>query len=100
MILYLQERVRRLFVYFLGDPAMKLAQPKPNIKITKMNNIDVSQSLDTLKALSRVTLEGIVTDVSDTQLNNFNGKLSATIFDKSVDRTTLDNDNFGQKINF
>ena len=91
---------QRLFVYFLGDPAMKLAQPKPNIKITKMNGIDVSQSLDTLKALSRVTLEGIVTDVSDNTLNNFNGTLSATIFDKSVDRTTLDNDNFGRTLTF
>ncbi len=91
---------QRLFVYFLGDPAMKLAQPKPNIKITKMNDIDITQSLDTLKALSRVTLEGIVTDAADNQLNNFNGKLSATIFDKSVDRTTLDNDNFGRKLTF
>ena len=26
---------QRLFVQYLGDPAMKLAQPKPNIKITK-----------------------------------------------------------------
>ena len=91
---------QRLFVYFLGDPAMKLAQPKPNIKITKMNDVDVTQSLDTLKALSRITLEGIVTDSSDNLINNFSGTLSATIFDKSVDRTTLDNDNFGQKLTF
>ncbi len=91
---------QRLFVYYLGDPAMKLAQPQPNIKITRMNNVDVSQSLDTLKALSRVRLEGVVTDASDNQLNDFNGTLSATIFDKSVDRTTLDNDNFGRTLTF
>ncbi len=91
---------QRLFVYYFGDPAMKLAQPKPNVKITKMNNVDVTQSIDTLKALSRVTLEGVVTDASDNILNGFNGKLSTTVFDKSLERTTLDNDNFGRKLNF
>jgi len=91
---------QRLFVYFFGDPAMKLAQPKPNIKITKINNVDITQSIDTLKALSRVTLEGIITDASNTTLSNFNGKISTTIFDKSLERSTLDNDNFGRKLSF
>ncbi len=91
---------QRLFVYYFGDPAMKLAQPKPNIKITKLNNVDVTQSIDTLKALSRITLEGIITDGSNTQSSNFNGKISTTIFDKSFDRSTLDNDNFGRKLTF
>ena len=91
---------QRLFIYFFGDPAMKLAQPKPNIKITKLNNIDVSQSLDTLKALSKISLEGSITDASNNLLSNFNGTLSTTIFDKSINRQTLDNDNFGQKLTF
>ena len=91
---------QRLFIYFFGDPAMKLAQPKPNVKLTKMNGIDVSQSLDTLKALSKISLEGIVTDPSDNLLTNYNGTLSTTIFDKSIDRTTLDNDNFGRTLTF
>ena len=91
---------QRLFVYYFGDPAMKLAQPKPNIKITKMNNVDVTQSIDTLKALSKVTLEGIITDASNNQLSTFNGKISTTIFDKSLERSTLDNDNFGRKLTF
>jgi hypothetical protein len=91
---------QRLFVFFLGDPAMKLAQPKPNIKLTKINGVDISQSLDTLKALSKITLEGVITDLSDNILTDFNGTLSTTIFDKSVDRTTLDNNNFGRKLTF
>ena len=91
---------QRLFVYFFGDPAMKLAHPKPNIIITKLNNIDISQSLDTLKALSKITLEGIITDASNNLLSNFNGTLSTTVFDKSSDRKTLDNDNFGQVLTF
>ena len=91
---------QRLFVFYLGDPAMKLAQPKPNIKITKMNGIDVTQSIDTLKALSKVTLEGMITDDVDNIITDFNGTLSTTVFDKSVDRITLDNNNFGNKLTF
>jgi len=91
---------QRLFVFFLGDPAMKLAQPKPNIKLTKMNGVDITQSLDTIKALSKITLEGVITDATDNILTDFNGTLSTTIFDKSVDRLTLDNNNFGRKLTF
>lgn len=91
---------QRLFVFYLGDPAMKLAQAKPNIQLTKINNVDISQAADTLKALSRVTLEGVVTDASNATLTDFNGEISTTIFDKSVDRTTLDNNNFGNKLTF
>jgi hypothetical protein len=91
---------QRLFLFYLGDPAMKLAQPQPKIKLTKMNGVDLSQSLDTLKALSRVTFEGVIADTSDNILTDFNGTLSSTIFDKSVDRITLDNNNFGNTLTF
>lgn len=92
--------VQRFFVYHFGDPAMKLAQPKPNIIITKMNDRDISASLDTLKALSYIKFEGIVTDADNRILNNYNGTLSATIYDKPLDKKTLDNDSFGQKLEF
>ena len=92
--------VQRFFVYDFGDPAMKLAQPKPNIIITKMNEKDVLQSRDTLKALSHIKLEGIITDNNNILLNDYNGTLSTTIYDKALDKTTLDNDNFGKKMEF
>jgi len=91
---------QRFFVYNFGDPAMKLAQPKPNILITKMNDKNILQSKDTLKALSHIKFDGIVTDANNTILNNYNGTLSATIYDKALDKTTLDNDNFGKKMRF
>ncbi len=91
---------QRLFIYFLGDPAMKLVQPKPNIKLTKMNGVAISQSTDTIKALSKITLEGIITDQTNTILSDFNGILSTTVFDKSIDRVTLDNNNFGNTLTF
>ena len=91
---------QKFFIYSFGDPAMKLAIPKPNVRITKMNNIDVTQSLDTLKALSKVKFEGVITDNSNTTLTNFNGTLSTTVFDKLINKTTLDNDGFGIKMPF
>jgi hypothetical protein len=91
---------QKFFIYYFGDPAKKLAIPAPNVRITSMNGVDISQSLDTLKALSRVNFEGVVTDDSNNILNDFNGKLSTTVFDKPIDKTTLDNDNFGVNMVF
>jgi hypothetical protein len=91
---------QRFFIYCFGDPAMKLAQPEPNIRITKINDIDLSKSMDTLKALSKIKLEGIITDQNDQLINTYNGTLTATIYDKALDKSTLDNDNFGKKMAF
>ena len=91
---------QRFFVYSFGDPAMKMAQAKPRIRITKMNDVEINQSKDTLKALSKIKLEGLVTDENEQVLSNFTGTLSATIYDKPLDKTTLDNDNLGKKMEF
>ena len=91
---------QKYFIYYFGDPAMRLATPKPNIKITKMNDIDVTQSLDTLKALSKISLEGIITDTSDNIIPNFNGTIFTTIFDKPVNKQTLVNDGIGNSMIF
>ena len=86
---------QKFFIYYFGDPVKKLAIPKPNVKITKMNGLEITQSLDTLKALSKVRFEGVVTDYLDNTLSDFNGNLSTTVFDKPIDKVTLDNDGFG-----
>ncbi|MFD0989948.1 type IX secretion system sortase PorU [Mariniflexile jejuense] len=84
-------------IFFIGDPAMKLAFPKPNIQLTKINDVPIAQSTDTLKALGYVKLAGEVTDLSGNLLTNYNGKLSVTIYDKDIDRETLAND--GTRLN-
>ena len=91
---------QKFFIFHFGDPAMKLAVPKPNVRITKMNGKDLSQPLDTLKALSKVSFEGVIVDNTNAILNDFNGTLSTTVFDKPIDKTTLDNDGFGVKMVF
>ncbi|WP_406684856.1 type IX secretion system sortase PorU [Seonamhaeicola sp. MEBiC1930] len=88
---------QRRLIFFIGDPAMKLAFPKPNIRLTKLNDIPIGQSTDTLKALSHVKLSGEVADIAGNVMSNYNGKLSATIYDKSIERQTLAND--GTRLN-
>ena len=91
---------QKFFIYYLGDPAMKLAIPKPNVRITKLNGVNITQSIDTLKALSKVSFEGVVADNLNQTLTGFNGTLSTTVFDKPIDKTTLDNNGFGIKMDF
>ena len=91
---------QRFFVFSFGDPAMPLHVPKPNVKITKMNGIDINKSLDTIKALSFVKFEGEVTNDSGTLLSDFNGEFEVTVFDKPISKKTLDNDNFNFVMDF
>lgn len=75
----------------LGDPALKLAYPNHEVITTKLNNINVS-SIDTIKALQKVTIEGYVQNRSGQKLTNFNGIIKPTVFDKAKTITTLQND--------
>lgn len=80
-------------VFFFGDPAMKMAIPRPSIRLTTINDVPVTQTVDTLKALSRIKMVGEVVSESGALLSDYNGILEATIYDKTIDRTTLANDN-------
>ncbi|MFD2550195.1 type IX secretion system sortase PorU [Bizionia sediminis] len=82
---------QRRVVFFIGDPAMKLAFPKPNVRLTKVNDVPVSQGAPALKALSRAKITGQVTNPSGTVLTDYSGVLSVNIYDKKVARTTLGN---------
>lgn len=84
----------------LGDPALTLAFPTLNVGITKMNNKPVSAITDTLKATDRVIIEGEVTDASGNVLNDFNGIVFPTVFDKVQTVTTLANDATSQPVGF
>ena len=79
-------------IFFFGDPAMKMAIPNPDIRLTQINDIPITQQVDTLKALSKVKITGEVVDASGNVLNNYNGVVFSSIYDKPIDRTTLAND--------
>ncbi|MCC1484755.1 type IX secretion system sortase PorU [Winogradskyella immobilis] len=79
-------------VHFIGDPAMKLAIPQPNIRLTAINDVPVGQDTDVLQSLSRIKLSGEVTDENGNVLSDYNGVLTATVYDKEIQRQTLAND--------
>jgi len=73
----------------IGDPSMKLALPKYNVATNTVNGIDFTQQLDTLNALSKVTITGEVQGYDGELMSNFNGFVFPTIYDKSKDYTTF-----------
>ena len=91
---------QRYFIFSFGDPAMKLALPKPDVRLTHMNGIPITQSMDTIKALSHISFDGIVTQTNGQIDPNFNGEVFLTVFDKPMDRQTLNNDGISQIMTF
>ncbi len=87
-------------VFYIGDPALMLAIPKPQIVLTKVNDIPVSQNIDDFKSLSKMKITGEITDENNTLLTNYNGELFTNIFDKNITRATLNNDGNSPSINF
>jgi hypothetical protein len=76
----------------LGDPGLSLAYPKNSIRVLTVNGKDITQSLDTLKALGKVTITGQVEDELGNPMNGFNGIVYPTIYDKESEIKTLSND--------
>lgn len=77
----------------LGDPALRLAWPVQGKVVTdSINGVHVSLPYDTLKALSLITVSGHIEDQSCSVMNNFNGTVESTVFDKPANISTLAND--------
>lgn len=76
----------------IGDPAIKLNFPELGIKTSHINGTPIEQFQDTLKALDKVTIRGYVTDPFGQMLNDYNGIVRPTVFDKESKLTTLSND--------
>ncbi|SHG25510.1 Peptidase family C25 [Flavobacterium fluvii] len=87
-------------VVYLGDPALMLAIPKPKIRLTKVNDVPISQPIDDFKSLAKMKISGEITDENNIPMTNYNGELSTIIFDKTISRTTLNNDGFSPPMNF
>lgn len=76
----------------LGDPAIRLAFPKYNVKTNTINGVDISLPTDTLNALRKITITGEIQDDNGNRLTNFNGVVMPTVFDKVQNYLTLGND--------
>lgn len=76
----------------IGDPALQIALPRQNIVIDSINGNSPAIVVDTLKALSYVTIKGHLEDFNGNILNGFNGVLSPSIYDKAKSLQTLGQD--------
>jgi hypothetical protein len=76
----------------LGDPALQPAYPEYNVVTTEINGIPTNQIQDTLNAMSTITIKGIICDKNNNKINNYNGILYPTIYDKPLKVTSLGND--------
>ena len=75
----------------LGDPSMRLNYPENEIVISKINGKLLSKA-DTIKALSKVILEGEIRELGGQKsVNSFNGTAQITVYDKVKNLQTLGN---------
>lgn len=79
-------------IYVMGDPSLQLKLPQYKIVTDSINGVSITQNIDTLKALSKVTISGRITDNDGNILNDFNGNIYPSIFDKPLTINTLQND--------
>src|SRR5690606_37789477 len=77
-----------LKVNFLGDPAMKLSRPR---KLLAIDNVETPLP-GLIRALDFVKITGHINNPNGTLNTNFNGKVVINIYDKRLNKTTLNND--------
>ncbi|HMQ50032.1 MAG TPA: type IX secretion system sortase PorU [Saprospiraceae bacterium] len=73
----------------IGDPSTVIALPDYQVATTSINSQDVNTAVDTIRALQKVTIEGMVTDLNGQMLSGFNGIIYPTVFDKAQIVSTL-----------
>ncbi len=76
----------------IGDPALRIAFPQENVITAKVNGISINETIDTVNALSKVTISGEIQDQEGNRIDEFNGILYPTVFDKPSKVSTLGND--------
>ncbi|GGP04893.1 peptidase C25 [Cloacibacterium rupense] len=77
-----------LKVNLLGDPALKLSRPKNLVIIDNIESPVTGQ----LRALDFIKITGHINNSGGTVDNTFNGKVVINIFDKRLNKKTLNND--------
>lgn len=85
----------RLRFVFMGDPALRLPTPDLLVRLDAVDGVPARLDGDsepaTLMALRQSVLSGSVTDAAGNVLEDFNGTVTATLYD--ADRTVVTNGN-------
>ncbi len=83
--------VNKLNFSLLGDPALRINYPEMVVRTDSVLNI-AGNPIDTIKALQRVTVVGHIEDAFGNLLDDFNGQVEPSVFDKEQSIQTLQND--------
>lgn len=75
----------------LGDPFLTLAYANYEVKTTQINGKDLAIFNDTLKALRKFEISGIVSNKQGVKLNDFSGTIYPVVYDKFASYSTLGN---------
>lgn len=73
----------------IGDPALKIALPRLKVVTDSINGLSPTVEIDTIRALSKITIKGHIENQSGLALTSFNGVLSPSVFDKAKIQQTL-----------
>ena len=84
----------------IGDPSMKLTIPQNRIITTHINDQPIGVASDTIGALKKVKINGVITDRNGNKLENYNGTIYPTVYDKESELATLRNDSRSRVSNF
>ena len=84
---------------FLGDPLQRFSMPQKNIAVTKINGMEVGDNSHVeLHAMSMVTMEGDVRDVSGRIDAGFNGTMWVRFYDQKTKVVVKFSDNSTKKV--
>ena len=84
----------------LGDPALELANPTYKVITAELNGVPVENAIDSLKALSTITVSGFIEKNNGEIASDFNGFIYPQVYDKIVKKSTLANDEGSYKMDF
>lgn len=96
----LGEDANKLNFILIGDPALKLAYPEYQMKVTAVNGEPVTTEPVTFKALAKIAIEGEVVNPDGTLASDFFGLLNPTVMDSKTSVTTLDNNRTGKTFTY
>ena len=84
----------------LADPALKLSYPKYQVVTSTINGENAASTTDTIGTLEKITIEGYVADYFDNRIDDFNGEITHTVYDKEMDMQTLANGDDNRVLTF
>ena len=85
----IRSNTNRLRYVLMGDPAMALATPSNLVKVTAINGIPIdSDEQICIQGLQNVVIEGEICTPDGTLIDDYYGKLSASIYDAEFSTTS------------